>query len=355
MTNLASIAMGFALFSSQIAFPQLLEMPARAGGIGLTLLQASFILMPSGLAMLAMSPIAGRLQHRWGPKSLLITGSSIIAAGYLIAALSTLQAWHILAIKLLIGIGYAAMPTLIMQAVPSFETAAANGLNTLMRALGTATTSAVIAVVLAGSTSPVGDGEFPSPTTNLLSTKPSAIKSYDSDKSPHSHHPVSPRLVRLRRRPVSARCRGQPRLRLASTSPVLGTIPLFLVIRVIERGLCATGEPLGVPTDRARRVPLSELTSSADRFGGLRDCTSESVLAVNGVFLQILLHFFLVITDLLGHPLAILLVLASHGPVPFSRSSEIRRECRRSSRTPCLQHPRSPRVPNRLVGASDLV
>ncbi|GAA3658406.1 MFS transporter [Microbacterium marinilacus] len=166
VTNLASIAMGFALFSSQIAFPQLLEMPAQAGGIGLTLLQASFILMPSGLAMLAMSPIAGRLERRWGPKPLFIIGGTIIAAGYLVAVLMQLGAWHILTINLLIGIGiglgYAAMPTLIMRAVPDTETGAANGLNTLMRALGTASASAVIAAVLANSTTTVGGVSMPS-------------------------------------------------------------------------------------------------------------------------------------------------------------------------------------------------
>ncbi|WBU39396.1 MFS transporter [Homoserinibacter sp. YIM 151385] len=165
ITNLASIAMGFALFSSQIAFPQLLEMPAQTGGIGLTLLQASFILMPAGLAMLAMSPIAGRLERTWGPKPLFIMGGTIIAAGYLVAVLMDLGPWHILTINLLIGIGiglgYAAMPTLIMRAVPDTETGAANGLNTLMRALGTATASAVIAAVLANSTTVVGGVAMP--------------------------------------------------------------------------------------------------------------------------------------------------------------------------------------------------
>lgn len=166
MTNLASIAMGFALFASQISFPQLLELPAGLGGIGLTLLQASLVLMPSGLAMLAMSPIAGRLERRFGPRPLLVAGATVIACGYLVAVLLDLQAWHILVINIAIGVGiglgYAAMPTLIMRAVPRSETGAANGLNTLMRALGTATASAVIAVVLANSATEVGGASVPS-------------------------------------------------------------------------------------------------------------------------------------------------------------------------------------------------
>ena len=166
MTNLASVAMGFALFSSSVAFPQLLELPRSAGGIGLPLVQAALMLMPAGLAMLVMSPVAGRLESGFGPKPLLIAGSSIIAAGYLIAVLLDLQAWHILVINLLIGVGiglgYAAMPNLIMGAVPQSETGAANGLNTLMRALGTASASAVIAAVLTSSSVQAGGATVPS-------------------------------------------------------------------------------------------------------------------------------------------------------------------------------------------------
>ncbi|MDO3401120.1 MFS transporter [Mycolicibacterium neoaurum] len=168
LTNLASIAMGFALFSSQIAFPQLLELPVEAGGLGMPLLQASLYLMPAGLAMLAMSPISGRLIALWGPKPLLIAGAAIMGSGYVVAVLADLHAGHILVINILIGIGiglgYAAMPTLIMRAVPASETGAANGLNTLMRSLGTATAAAVIAAVLTRSAEVVQGVPVPSAT-----------------------------------------------------------------------------------------------------------------------------------------------------------------------------------------------
>lgn len=166
MTNLASIAMGFALFSSSIVFPQLLELPPETGGLGLSLLSASFILMPSGLAMLAMSPVAGRIQHRLGPKPLLVAGASIIAAAYGIAVFVNLEVWHVLIVNLIIGIGiglgYAAMPALIMRSVPSSETGAANGLNTLMRSLGTSFAAAIIAAILAQSAVTVGGVSVPS-------------------------------------------------------------------------------------------------------------------------------------------------------------------------------------------------
>lgn len=166
MTNLASVAMGFALFSSSIAFPQLLQLPEAAGGLGLTLLSASLILMPSGPAMLAMSPFAGRIERRVGPKPLLVAGSVVIAAAYLAAVLLDLNMWLVLSLNTVIGVGiglgYAAMPTLIMQAVPVNETGAANGLNTLMRALGTSFAAALVAAVLANSADKTATGSVPS-------------------------------------------------------------------------------------------------------------------------------------------------------------------------------------------------
>lgn len=152
-TNLASIAMGFALFASNVVFPQLLELPVEGGGLGLTLMQASLVLMPAGLVMLAMSPVAGRLAHRYGPKPLLASGSAIIALSYVIAVAVDLEVWHVLVVNGVVGVGiglgFAAMPALIMQVVPAHETGAANGLNTLMRSLGTTSAAAVIGGVLA--------------------------------------------------------------------------------------------------------------------------------------------------------------------------------------------------------------
>lgn len=154
-TNLASVAMGFALFSSSIAFPQLLQLPTATGGLGLDLLPASLMLMPAGLAMLVMSPIAGRVQRAVGPKPLLIAGAIVLTLAYLICVFVPLQAWTIAVVNTIIGVGiglgYAAMPALIMSAVPRNETASANGLNTLMRAFGTTAAAAVVGAILAGS------------------------------------------------------------------------------------------------------------------------------------------------------------------------------------------------------------
>ncbi|MEN2739646.1 MFS transporter [Microbacterium sp. X-17] len=161
LTNLASAAMGFALFASNVVFPQLLELPVGTGiGLGLSLVAAALVLAPSGVAMMAISPIAGRLERLRGPKPLLIAGAGVIGISYAAAILFHAEFWQILIVNILLGVGvglgYAAMPALIMQAVPASETGAANGLNALMRSLGTSIASAVIGAVLAQSVTTSG-------------------------------------------------------------------------------------------------------------------------------------------------------------------------------------------------------
>jgi MFS family permease len=61
-----------------------------------------------------------------------------------------------------VGFGYAALPTLVMSSVPASQTAAANSLNTLMRSIGTTTSSALAGVLLAHMTIDFHGVELPS-------------------------------------------------------------------------------------------------------------------------------------------------------------------------------------------------
>ncbi len=173
LTNLASIAFGFALFSSNIAYPQLLELPASTGvGLGLSLLAASLVVMPSGLMMIVLSPVSGRLAGRTGPKPLLVIGAAALIVSYGFSLFFHAEVWQILVVNLLIGVGigfgFAAMPMLIMRSVPQTETGASNGLNTLFRSLGTSSASAVMGAVLATFSVPVDGVQIPTATAFQL-------------------------------------------------------------------------------------------------------------------------------------------------------------------------------------------
>lgn len=166
LTNLSSIAMGFAFFASNIAYPQILELPAESGaGLGLSLIQASLVLIPLGLVMMLMSPLSARLNRVFGARVLLISGALVIVAAYVFSFEFHTEVWQILLANIIIGVGiglgYAAMPLLIMHAVPARETAAANGLNSLMRSLGTSVAAALIGAVLATWSMPSGSAVVP--------------------------------------------------------------------------------------------------------------------------------------------------------------------------------------------------
>ncbi|WP_043362456.1 MFS transporter [Microbacterium testaceum] len=166
LTNLASIAMGFALFTSNVAYPQMLELPLATGvGLGLSLLAASLVVMPSGLVMMVLSPISGTLARTIGPRVLLVAGSISLILAYGFSLFFSTEVWHFVVANILIGFGigfgYAAMPMLIMRAVPPSETGASNGLNALARSLGTSTAAAIVGVVLATLSTGEGDTRVP--------------------------------------------------------------------------------------------------------------------------------------------------------------------------------------------------
>lgn len=166
-TNIASIAVGFALYGMSLSFPQLLMAPEATGyGFGLSMIAAGLALAPGGFVMMLLSPVSAKISARRGPKVTLILGSAVIGVGYLAALVLMNSVWEIVIASMIIaggiGLAYAAMPALIMGAVPLSETAAANGLNSLMRSIGTSTSSAVMSVVLAHLTISLGEHVLPS-------------------------------------------------------------------------------------------------------------------------------------------------------------------------------------------------
>ncbi|MDH6195412.1 MFS family permease [Mycobacterium frederiksbergense] len=157
LTNLASIALGFGMFAMSLVGPQLLEMPRETGfGLGQSMIATGLWMAPGGLAMMVAAPVAARMVAARGPKVVLVIGSAIIAAGYLIGTLLLGSPVGVLTIGLVVSFGvgfaFAALPALINAAVPVSETASANSINSLARSLGTSTSSAVLSAVLAQMT-----------------------------------------------------------------------------------------------------------------------------------------------------------------------------------------------------------
>jgi MFS family permease len=168
LTNLTSMVFAFAMFAMSLVLPQILQLPKATGyGLGQTLLATGLVLVPSGLVMMATAPLSARVSRTRGPKVTLMLGAVVVAAGYGLGVVLMSEVWQLVLVSGMIGAGiglaYGAMPALIMSAVPVSETAAANSLNTLMRAIGTSVSSAVAGVILAQLTVPFGPVAVPSP------------------------------------------------------------------------------------------------------------------------------------------------------------------------------------------------
>ncbi|MDG3015420.1 MFS transporter [Speluncibacter jeojiensis] len=166
-TNLSSVAVGFAMYGMSLIPSQILMAPKASGyGMGLSMIEAGLIMAPSGLVMFFCSPVSARISARSGPRTSLGLGAVIIGLGYVFGLFLQNSPWEIMVSTMIIGAGigiaYAAMPALIMGAVPITETAAANGLNSLMRAVGTSLSAAVVSTVLANMTISLGAFELPS-------------------------------------------------------------------------------------------------------------------------------------------------------------------------------------------------
>ncbi|MFF8590307.1 MFS transporter [Streptomyces sp. NPDC015220] len=166
LTNLASIMVGVAFYVVSLVLPQLLQLPAATGyGLGQSMVVAGLCVAPLGLTMMFTAPVYARLSARYGPKVTLITGLLVIAIGYGGGLGLMDAAWQTVVTSVILGAGiglaYSSLPALIVGAVPASETGAANGLNTLMRSIGTSVSSAVIGMVLANTAHRTGDVAVP--------------------------------------------------------------------------------------------------------------------------------------------------------------------------------------------------
>ncbi|MFJ2826439.1 MFS transporter [Streptomyces sp. NPDC087263] len=165
-TNLASIMVGVAFYAVSLVLPQLLQLPKSTGyGLGQSMVVAGLCVAPLGLTMMFTAPVYARISAKYGPKVTLILGMLIIAIGYGAGLGLMSAAWQTIVIAVILGAGiglaYSSLPALIVGAVPASETGAANGLNTLMRSIGTSVSSAVIGMVLANTATDVGGVAVP--------------------------------------------------------------------------------------------------------------------------------------------------------------------------------------------------
>ncbi|WOX16801.1 MFS transporter [Streptomyces sp. N50] len=166
LSHVAALLTGFAFYANSLVTAQLVQAPKATGyGLGLSIVQTGLCLLPGGITMLLLSPVSARISAARGPRITLALGAAIIALGYVVRIADSRDLWTIILGATVVATGttfaYSALPTLILRAVPAGQTASANGVNVLMRTIGQAVSSAVVAAVLVHHTSLVGGLPLP--------------------------------------------------------------------------------------------------------------------------------------------------------------------------------------------------
>lgn len=168
LTNVASMLTGVAMFANMLSSTLELQLPVASGsGFGLSVTQAGLGMLPGGLLMVVLAPVSATITHRYGARATLTLGTAIMGLGYLFRVVLHGSVAEVVLGSAIIAAGtaiaFASMPILIMRFVPITETAAANGLNTLVRAIGMSLSSATVTALLAATTVSFAGTLLPAP------------------------------------------------------------------------------------------------------------------------------------------------------------------------------------------------
>jgi EmrB/QacA subfamily drug resistance transporter len=160
-TNLTSLLVGFGMFGAFLLLPQIVQIPPEAGyGFGASVTESGLFLLPSSAAMLVAGPLAGGLAGRFGGRLPLLLGIAIATLSFVMFAAMHAERWEIYVGSALnglgIGLSFAAMATLIVDAVPQSQTGIATGMNTLMRTVGGALGAQIASSIVAAQIEPGG-------------------------------------------------------------------------------------------------------------------------------------------------------------------------------------------------------
>ena len=154
--NAAAFLVGAGMYSSFVLIPEFVSEPTSSGyGFGASVTQAGLFLAPSTLGMLLLGPVSGRLSEKVGSRVPLILGGITTTISFLLLAFAHGERFEIYIASFILGAGiglaFASLANLIVEAVPTEQTGVATGMNTVMRTLGGSVGGQIGASILAGS------------------------------------------------------------------------------------------------------------------------------------------------------------------------------------------------------------
>jgi EmrB/QacA subfamily drug resistance transporter len=166
-TNLTTLIMGFAMFSTFILLPNFVQVPTGLPpdaadqldyGFGASPVEVGLFFIPSSVAMIIAGPLAGALGQRFGRVLPLRLGlGSLVLAVTLLATVHD-EPWNIYVWMVFMGVGlafcFATLGTLVIDYSDPGETGVASGMNTIMRTIGASLGAQVSAAIISANTLP---------------------------------------------------------------------------------------------------------------------------------------------------------------------------------------------------------
>jgi MFS family permease len=168
----AALLVGLANYLLMSSVPRLAQTPESTGyGFGTSIVVAGLVLLPFSVASFLASRVGRPLDRAAGPRVVLPAGALVLLLGTVLFGLVREELWQLFVAMAVAGLGvgltFAALPALIVGAVPAGETGSAMSLNQVLRYIGFALGSALSATVLEALT-PAGADAPPSSGYTVL-------------------------------------------------------------------------------------------------------------------------------------------------------------------------------------------
>jgi MFS family permease len=164
----AALLVGLANYLLLSSVTLLAQAPRSTGyGFGASVVVSGLVLVPFSLAGVVAGRLARVIGEHWSPRAVLPVGAVVQAGALLLFATARGQLWLLFVVMAVAGLGvaccFAALPAMVVAAVPARETGSAMSLNQVLRYVGFSTGSALTATLLevatpAGAAAPSSSG-----------------------------------------------------------------------------------------------------------------------------------------------------------------------------------------------------
>ncbi|MFZ4843508.1 MFS transporter [Mycetocola saprophilus] len=160
-TNLVAFLFGAGMFAMITFVPQYVQTsPAQGYGFGASVTLAGLVILPMTVGMAVGGAFSAPLTRLLGYRIQLMTASAMGAIGSALIVIEHFALWQIaLACGIYglgLGIAYAALTNVIVNAVPAHQTGVATGMNTNIRTVGGAVGTAIFGAIVTSTAGVAG-------------------------------------------------------------------------------------------------------------------------------------------------------------------------------------------------------